>query len=126
MRFFKGSGAAGLKGIPDVNGNYIRPLLSVSKKDILEYLNENKMDFSFDKSNDEDVFLRNKLRNSLLKQTEEYFPGFGKSLIYLSEKMKMTDEFIKSEAYKNIKWKNENGVYSTDIENFSDSRNPSA
>ena len=118
MRFFKGSGASGLKGIPEVNGHYIRPLISVSKKDILDYINENKMVYSFDKTNNEDVFLRNKLRNSLLKISNEYFPGFEKSIISLSEKMKMTDDFIKIEADKNIKWTDENGVYSTDTDNF--------
>ena len=40
MRLFKGSGAAGLKGIPEKNGKFIRPLISVSKKDIMKYLEE--------------------------------------------------------------------------------------
>ena len=118
MRLFKGSGAAGLKGIPEKNGKFIRPLISVSKKDIMEYLEENNIKYSIDNTNNEEVYIRNRIRHTLLPAASEIFPGFEKSVISLSEKMVMTEKYIKKEAEKKIIWKEtEDGLY-TDFDNF--------
>ena len=118
MRLFSGCGASGLKGIPPVNEEIIRPLISVSKKDILEYLDENCIEYSFDKSNDDESYLRNRIRNSLLPEAGKIFPGFEKSVLFLSEKMQMTDNYIKNETEKNIKWTAVEEGFKTDFNNF--------
>ena len=118
MRLFSGSGASGLKGIPQVNEEIIRPLISVSKKDILEYLNENCITYSFDESNNEEYYLRNRIRNSLLPEAGKIFPGFEKSVLLLSEKMQMTENYIKNETEKKIKWTAVEEGFKTDFNNF--------
>ncbi len=118
MRVFRGSGASGLRGIPDRHGNKLRPLIEVSKKDILEYLEENRIAFSIDKSNNEDNYLRNKIRNILMPVVHEIFPGCEKSVISLSEKMLMTEEYIIKETGERVIWTETEEGYFTDLENF--------
>ena len=118
MRLLKGSGASGLKGISEKNGKYLRPLLSVSKKDIMAYLEENNIEFSIDKTNNEEVYTRNRVRHTLLPEVEKIFPGFRRSLINLSEKMLLTEQYIKKETENKIKWIKTVDGYYTDIDNF--------
>jgi tRNA(Ile)-lysidine synthase len=118
MRLFSGSGSTGLKGIPKINGNIIRPLISSSKKDILKYLEKYCIKYSVDQSNNNDIYLRNRIRNKLLPEAAAIFPGLEKSLVSLSEKMGMSEAYIKKEAEKNIKWVPVEEGYKTDFSCF--------
>jgi len=75
MRFFKGSGADGLCGIPSMREEdgikIIRPLLYLSKKEIKDICKLHKIKWKEDESNKDDKFMRNKIRKmctSLRKQ----------------------------------------------------------
>ncbi|UGQ16435.1 tRNA lysidine(34) synthetase TilS [Borrelia sp. RT5S] len=91
MRFFQGSFLDGLSGIPIINGNIIRPLLEVSRKEIEEFLFLNKIIYSVDSTNGEDFYLRNKIRNKLMPVIGEIFAGYEKSLKRVSE---FSSEFV--------------------------------
>ena len=103
MRFFQGSGAAGLKGIPFRRGRIIRPLILCTKAEVLEYLAANKLDYSTDSTNLQNLYLRNKIRNQLLPLITEFFPGFRKSILSFSRKMHYQENFIRKEAARQIK-----------------------
>lgn len=62
LNIFRGTGIDGLKGIPVRRNNIIRPLLFLSRNEILEYANENKIRYRHDKSNFKDDYDRNFLR----------------------------------------------------------------
>jgi len=67
MHLIRGSGLEGLKGITPVReGIYIRPLLELSRRDILEFLRARDLPFLEDSSNSEDQFLRNRIRHQLI------------------------------------------------------------
>jgi tRNA(Ile)-lysidine synthase len=66
MRLLRGTGLKGLSGIPPIRGNFIRPLLSVSREEIEQYLNQNKLPFRIDKSNYDAKITRNFLRLKIL------------------------------------------------------------
>ncbi len=71
LHLLRGSGAKGLCGMEKDEDGYWRPLLDVSKEDILDYARRNKIDFVEDETNADDVYARNFLRNKvfpLLKQ----------------------------------------------------------
>ncbi len=87
MRFFQGSGPEGLKGMKEVSGRIIRPLLGLEKRTILDYLNSIQIDYSLDSSNSEDEFLRNRIRQYLIPAVEKVFPGYKTSLPRLIEKL---------------------------------------
>jgi len=71
LNLLKGTGLKGIAGIPVQRGNIIRPLLPVSKKEILEYLQKNGIRFCIDESNKESIFERNYLRNEIIPLLKE-------------------------------------------------------
>lgn len=66
MAYLKGSNLEGLSGIPKERGSFVRPLLSVSKKDVLDYSKLNQVSYIQDNSNSENKYLRNRIRNEIL------------------------------------------------------------
>ncbi|QMU99532.1 tRNA lysidine(34) synthetase TilS [Borrelia sp. A-FGy1] len=91
MRFFQGSFLDGLSGIPTINGNIIRPLLEVSRKDINEFLSLNNVIYFVDSTNSTDLYLRNKIRNNLIPIIDKIFKGYERSLKRISE---FSSEFV--------------------------------
>lgn len=75
LNLLRGSGLHGLRGMLPKRGCIIRPLLKVSKAEILDYLSENGIDYVTDSSNLSDDYKRNKLRNRVLPLLEADFPG---------------------------------------------------
>jgi tRNA(Ile)-lysidine synthase len=71
LNLFRGSGLKGAGGIPIVRDNIIRPFLSTSKKDILEYLATEKIEYRIDATNFESDFSRNFLRNEIIPKLKE-------------------------------------------------------
>lgn len=67
MNLLRGSGPVGISGIPPVrNGEIIRPLIKLTKSEILEFLAVNKLKFVLDKSNNDQRYLRNRIRHHLI------------------------------------------------------------
>lgn len=75
MRLLTGSGLSGLKGIRARNGKFIRPLLAVSKEEILSFLKSCKQPFCTDRTNAQVIFLRNRIRLRLIPFLKKEF-GF--------------------------------------------------
>jgi tRNA(Ile)-lysidine synthase len=73
LHLIRGAGLQGLSGMKYKNGKIIRPLLGVSKKEVTEYLKNNKLDFRIDRTNQEDNFFRNKVRNKLIPILQKNF-----------------------------------------------------
>lgn len=104
IRLLRGSGLAGLSGMKYRNGKIIRPLLGTTRKEILEYLKKNKINYRTDKTNDEDLFLRNKIRNKLIPYLEEeYNPNISETLFNAAESIGKDYDFIAAsvDKYKN-------------------------
>lgn len=66
MNIFRGSGLYGLASIPPVRGNIVRPLLSLGRLEIEAILAEAGIHYCTDKTNFENDYTRNKLRNELI------------------------------------------------------------
>lgn len=73
MRVIRGSGLQGLSAMKYKNNFIIRPLLGVLRKEILGYLKTHKLKYRTDKTNLENLFLRNKIRNKLIPYLEKKF-----------------------------------------------------
>lgn len=71
LNFFKGAGIAGLSGIPVKRDKIIRPLLSLSKDEILFYLKKKNINFRFDSSNENIDFERNFIRQKIVPLIKE-------------------------------------------------------
>lgn len=65
MRILRGTGINGLIGIQSERGDLIRPILNFSRDEIEKYIEENNIPFVEDKTNFEELYLRNKIRLNL-------------------------------------------------------------
>ncbi|MBE9547553.1 MAG: tRNA lysidine(34) synthetase TilS [Proteobacteria bacterium] len=98
MKFLRGSGMGGLRGIlPMRDGIYIRPLISVTRDEILTFLKKEGMEFVTDSSNVEDIYLRNRIRNRLIPELREnYNPGLEENLDHTADIIRVEDDYIKT------------------------------
>lgn len=89
FRLVRGTSLQGLEGIKLKNNNIIRPISEIYKKDILEYLNKNKIQYKIDKTNFENEFTRNSIRLDLIPFIEErYNIKFKDKLFSLIEEIR--------------------------------------
>ena len=93
MNLLRGAGIHGLTGIRLRNGHIVRPLLGVSRQEILEYLDSIGQDYVTDSTNLQLEVLRNKVRLQLIPLLEQLSPGasdnIARSANYLSEAEKI-------------------------------------
>ena len=90
----RGCGLKGLTGM-DFKFNYIiRPLLTIEKKDILVYNNELGLNPCIDKTNEEEIYLRNKIRLSLIPYLQELNPNFITNISRMRSILKEDNDFI--------------------------------
>ena len=73
MRVIRGSGLTGLSAMKYKTEKIIRPLLGISRKEILEYLKTRELKYRIDKTNEQLMFFRNKIRNKLIPYLEKNF-----------------------------------------------------
>lgn len=101
LNFLRGAGITGLSGMEYKSSNIIRPILNIAKEDILKYLDEANIPYAIDKTNLENIYTRNKVRNDLLvKIKNEYNPNIIKALNRMA-KINRQDEEIINEAVDN-------------------------
>jgi tRNA(Ile)-lysidine synthase len=80
LRIFRGSSPKGLRGIRPVRGHIIRPLLCMTRKQIMAFLEREQIPYRLDPTNLEDNTDRNFVRNRLIPLVGERFPDFAKPL----------------------------------------------
>lgn len=73
LHLLRGSGLNGLSAMRYQRDDIIRPLLDVSRDEILEYIKENNVPFAMDGSNQDTKFLRNKVRLELLPYLQKNY-----------------------------------------------------
>ena len=66
INLLRGSGIKGLKAMQPCNGKYIRPLLWASREEIKQFAIENGIQWREDSTNNDTVYLRNKIRHDLM------------------------------------------------------------
>lgn len=96
MNLLRGAGISGLKGILALREwMFIRPLLNVSRQEILSFLRREGLTFIDDSSNRDEAYLRNRIRNKLipyLKQTYDH--QLDRHIRRLSDIARIEDEYI--------------------------------
>jgi tRNA(Ile)-lysidine synthase len=103
MRVLRGSGLLGLKAMGESRDmakvSFIRPMLSVTKKEVLAYLKQNRLSFCTDATNAKTDFFRNKIRLKLLPLLEkEYNANITHALVNLSKTAGEDYEFLSAQA----------------------------
>lgn len=100
MHMLRGTGLKGLGGITPVRGDLIRPMLSVTRQEVLAFLQEYHLPHIHDSSNDSDQFLRNRVRHRVMPLLQQENPRFSQSVsamaLRLREDEKALDEQTQS------------------------------
>ena len=81
LNLIRGTGIRGLTGIKARNGSLIRPLLELSKQEILAFAGEKKLPYVTDSSNLQDEYTRNKIRLSVLPLLKSLNPSIDTTLL---------------------------------------------
>lgn len=84
--------------LPARDSLYIRPLLAISRKEILSFIESHKIQYVIDASNTESLYLRNRIRNILIPQLKKYNPNLEESLNNMAEIMRLEDDYMKTVA----------------------------
>ena len=99
MRLLRGSGVSGLAGIPPVrDGRIIRPLIHITREEIMAYVAQRGLGYVTDSSNSETRFLRNRIRRELLPGLREIQPRVVELLGRTAEIMRMEDAWMAAAA----------------------------
>lgn len=111
MNILRGSGANGLKGIVAIRqGKYIRPLIEISREEIEKYCILNNLKPKHDKSNFENIYIRNKIRNKLIPYIKKEFnPNIINTINRFSDVITLQEEYINKQVeltYEKIKSRN--------------------
>ena len=98
LNLVRGTGLRGLRGIQPRNGNIIRPLLSLSREDIVQYLDALGESFVTDSTNLHNDVKRNKIRLDVMPLLRELNPSVSQSIfetsLRVTEALKIFDEAI--------------------------------
>ena len=99
MNIIRGSGTTGLKGIEAKRGNLIRPLINISRDEIELYCKENNLNPRIDKTNFENIYTRNKVRNMLIPYIKDNFnSNIIESINRLSNLSKAENEYLEKQT----------------------------
>lgn len=107
MNIIRGTSVSGLKGIEKMRDNkFIRPLIETTRDKIEEYCKIENLNPRYDKSNKENVYTRNKVRNLLIPYIQKEFnPNIIEGINRLSNIATEEERFLNSlveEEYKRI------------------------
>jgi len=94
VRILSGSGAAGLRGIPEDRPPFLRPFLTLPKRELIRHLRERGEDWREDSTNAGEDYLRNRIRRRLIPSVERVLPGFRKALAALAEKSRLDEDLL--------------------------------
>lgn len=99
LNLVRGTGLRGLRGIQPRNGNIIRPLLSLSREDVVQYLDALGESYVTDSTNLHNDVKRNKIRLDVMPLLRELNPSVSQSIfessLRVGEALKVFDEAIK-------------------------------
>lgn len=95
MNIIRGSGMSGLKGIEEKRDVYIRPLIYTLREEIEKFCEENSLNPRIDKTNMENIYTRNKIRNLLIPFIQKEFnPNIIDGINRLSAIAKQENEYL--------------------------------
>lgn len=96
MHLIRGTGLKGLGAISPVSGNVIRPMLTVSRDEVIAFLQSYALSWVEDSSNQSDSFLRNRLRHHVMPLLRQENPSVLENLSDMALRLREDEAFIQS------------------------------
>ena len=94
MHLVRGTGLKGLGGITPRRGNLIRPLLSITRQEVLEFLDEYCLPHREDSMNATDFCLRNRLRHHVMPSLKAENPKLAENLSAMALRLRLDEEAL--------------------------------
>ena len=107
FNILRGSGTRGASGIPPVRDNIIRPLIGISKSDILSALDTAAIPYVTDSTNLSDEYTRNYIRQNIIPSFKRVTSDPEKMIFRFSENLRSDDDFLRGCAEEFIERNNE-------------------
>ena len=98
MHLLRGTGLTGLGGIAPIRGNLIRPMLTVTREEVEQFLEKEQIPYRTDSSNLEDTFLRNRLRHRVMPLLRQENPNFSAALSAAAMRLRLDEEALDAMA----------------------------
>lgn len=99
LHMIRGCGLRGLCGMDEQNGSLIRPMLGVTKQEIEDYVQGKRLTYFSDETNDDEQYLRNWIRHTLLPLLETKNPQMQETLVRMSRILRDEEENRKVRAW---------------------------
>lgn len=94
MRLIRGTGLKGLGGIMPVQDRIIRPMLTVTRQEVEDFLQEWCLSHIEDSSNGSDAFLRNRIRHHVMPFLRNENPKIALNLSNMALRLRQEEQFL--------------------------------
>ena len=96
LHLVRGTGLKGLGGITPVTGQVIRPMLTCTRQNVEDFLQEWNLCHITDSSNDSDAFLRNRLRHHVMPLLKEENPKLAENMSAMALRLRQDEDCLSS------------------------------
>lgn len=107
----RGTSVKGLRSIPPVRGNVIRPLIECTRAEIEQYCRENGIEFVTDSTNLDENYTRNRIRLKILPELKKINPSFEQAAARLIESACEDEDYFGSVTAQTLEKAQKNGGY---------------
>lgn len=99
MNFLRGSGLKGLSCMQVKSSYILRPMLEITKEEILSYLKKHSIKFCIDKTNFDESCTRNNIRKNIVPLLKKIQPSLNKVFLRNWETLSQTQKFLDKKSY---------------------------
>lgn len=103
LNMLRGTGLKGLLGMRRKNGLFLRPLLGISRKEILDYLDAIGQDYVTDSTNLEDDMQRNQLRLDIIPLLEHVTPAAKQNILRMADNLSDVEAIVNESLAEALK-----------------------
>ncbi len=100
QKILRGAGLTAWQGMSIWNGTVFRPLLEISKADILRFASSSHVPYRLDNTNEESTYARNFLRNGWFPVLDDLFPGWRENILKVPDRARehqaLTENLVES------------------------------
>ena len=115
MNILRGSGLSGASGIKPVRDNVVRPLISISKSEILALLDNSSIPYVTDSTNLSSDYSRNYVRNEILPLLSRLCENTDASFTRLTENLRVDLDYLNNQSEEFIARECENSIKSASL-----------
>ena len=98
LRLLRGAGARGLSGMRPIAGRRVRPLLSITRPQILKYLAAESLPYRLDPTNEQPFADRNRIRLEIMPKLQEMRLGAEKTIARAAENLALEGDLVEAAA----------------------------